>query len=64
MPREQEIARSLRDVFISPNEADSNFEPANVVDGLYFIGRAIKQLAEAVEGLRDALQAERRGGGP
>lgn len=35
---------------ISPNEADSNGEPANVVDGLFAIARAIGDLAMAVRG--------------
>ena len=33
----------------SPNEADSNGEAANVVDGLFAIARAIERLAAAVE---------------
>jgi hypothetical protein len=32
---------------ISPNETDSNGEPANVVDGLFAIARAIDRLADA-----------------
>lgn len=43
------IAEALGNVFVSPNESDSNGEVANVVDGLYFIGRAIYALAKAVE---------------
>ena len=35
---------------ISPNEADSNGEPANVVDGLFAIARAIDGLAQAIRG--------------
>ena len=35
---------------ISANEADTNGEPANVVDGLFAIARAIDRLAEAVQG--------------
>jgi hypothetical protein len=41
-------------VFISPNEADSNGEPANVVDGLFAIARAIGDLADAVRNSRPA----------
>ena len=41
--------RMLRDNLISPNEADSNGEPANIVDGLFAIARAIERLAEAAE---------------
>lgn len=35
---------------ISPNEADTNGEPANVVDGLFAIARAIDGLAAAMRG--------------
>lgn len=38
---EHELAEALRAVFISPDKMDSNFEPANVVDGLYVLGRAL-----------------------
>ena len=55
MARENAVAEALRDVFISPNECDSNFEPANVTDGLYAIARAVRRLAQAVEGLSAAL---------
>jgi hypothetical protein len=33
---------------ISPNEADSNGEPTNVVDGLYAIARAVHRLADVI----------------
>lgn len=47
----------LRDCLISPNEADSNLEPANVVDGLYAIARALRAVAKAIEelGTNDAM---------
>lgn len=41
-------AKALGASFISPNEADSNGESANVVDGLFAIARAIDRLAAAV----------------
>jgi hypothetical protein len=44
--------RSLRAVFESPNECDSNFENANVVDGLFAVARAIHHLAEVLEDKR------------
>lgn len=47
-----QIATALYDTLISPNESDSNLEAANVVDGLFFIGRALFRLAKAVEALR------------
>ena len=43
------LAEAIRDVFESPNEADRNMENANVVDGLFFIGRALSRLAEVAE---------------
>ena len=45
--------RSLASALSSPNESDSNGEVVNVVDGLYFIGRAIHRLATAVECVAD-----------
>ena len=43
------IAGALRDVLISPNECDFNFEAANVVDGLFAIARALNRIAKAME---------------
>lgn len=40
---------ALQEVFSSPNESDSNGEPANVVDGLFAIARAINKLAIQLE---------------
>lgn len=34
--------------FTSVNESDSNFEPANVVDGLFAVARAIRYLADTI----------------
>jgi hypothetical protein len=42
------ITTAIGRVFISPNEADSNGEPANIVDGLFAIARSIDGLATAV----------------
>ena len=42
-------ADAIRSVFISPNEADRNMEPANVVDGLFAIARAIQRPDERTE---------------
>lgn len=42
------IADTIEFCLVSPNESDSNLEAANVVDGLFFIGRAIYALAKAV----------------
>lgn len=48
MSHEERLAAVLQSVLETPNECDSNFEPANVVDGLYRIARAIDRLADAV----------------
>ena len=44
-----EQTAAIRDSCISPNETDSNLEPANVVDGLFSIARAIDRLAAAID---------------
>ena len=43
-----DAGNAIRGALISPNEADSNFEPANVVDGLFAIARAVGDLADAI----------------
>ena len=50
----QGLQQALKAVFISPNESDSNLEPANVVDGLFAIARSIDRLADAVGHAADA----------
>lgn len=46
----QTIALNMAKIsFVSVNESDRNGEAANLVDGLFFIGRAIYDLAEKVE---------------
>jgi len=51
MATRDDLANAVRDTLMSPNEEDRNLEPANVVDGLFAIARAIARLADAVEGL-------------
>ena len=46
----EEIARALLSVLMSPNELDSNLEPANVVDGLFAIARALDRIGKRLEG--------------
>ena len=48
IPQESEVANAIRFCFRSVNVADSNHEPANVVDALDKIADAIYELAEAV----------------
>jgi hypothetical protein len=43
------IARAVDRNFTSPNEADTNLEPANVVDGLFAIARALHHLANVID---------------
>ena len=50
----QKLADAIRDTLISPNETDVNLESANVVDGLFFIGRAIQQVARSLSDLGTA----------
>ncbi len=50
-----EVSEALLAVGISPNEADSNLEAANIVDGLYAIARAVNRHAEATEMLAKAV---------
>jgi hypothetical protein len=45
------LGNALRECLISPNEADRNLEPANMVDGMFAIARAIHGLAVAVDSL-------------
>ena len=50
----QKLADAIKLTLISPNEPDVNLEPANVVDGLFFIGRAIEQVARSLSDLGTA----------
>jgi hypothetical protein len=43
----------LLECFISPNENDRNCEAANVVDGLFIVGRALYAVAKAIDKLAD-----------
>ena len=44
-------AAAINAVGISPNESDSNGEPANLVDGLFAIARALQGLTYQVKQL-------------
>jgi hypothetical protein len=50
MPKQQanELADVLREVLVSPNETDSNYEPANLVDVVAQAGRDVRAGLEAV----------------
>jgi hypothetical protein len=50
----KQLHDAIRDVGVSPNERDSNLEPANLVDGLFAIARAIDGLTHAVHRLGNA----------
>lgn len=56
----REISDAVLEASYSPNEEDSNGEKANVVDGLFFIGRGLLRIAEAVDGLKNAILLPRK----
>ena len=51
-PGKTDVAMVLRETLISRNACDANLEPANVVDGLFAVARALMAVAEAIEGAR------------
>jgi hypothetical protein len=53
------LAEAIRAVGISLNIPDDNLEPANIVDVVCYVARAINKLAAAVEDHNDILR-----GGP
>ncbi len=44
MTAQAQIAQAINYALVSPNEADSNMEPANVTDGLFALMRAVRFL--------------------
>jgi hypothetical protein len=44
-----EMAQAIRATFISPNCFDSNLEPANIVDAIYYLSEALYRLATIAE---------------
>ena len=57
-PNDVQTAAALRDVFVSPNEADRNLEPANVVDGLYAIARGLHAVATSLDRIGVAVRLD------
>jgi hypothetical protein len=57
MPTKISLEKIIADAFLnqqvsplwSPNESDSNWETANLVDGLFAISRAIHHLADVLD---------------
>jgi hypothetical protein len=45
----KDLKAALYDVFVSPNEMDSNMEAANIVDGLFAIARALHRIGKCLE---------------
>lgn len=43
------IMTAMYDLFVSPNEPDSNGEAANVVDGLFAIARGLHAVARSIQ---------------
>jgi hypothetical protein len=50
------VAEAILYTLHSPNEVDRNLEPANVVDGLFAIARALNKVAAALEALKDVRE--------
>jgi hypothetical protein len=59
-PPPNPVAGAIGYALVSPNEGDSNGEPANVVDGLFAIARAVDGLAAAIRGEPDPWHAPGR----
>ncbi len=55
----QEAIDNLTSVFWSPNEPDSNLEPANIVDALGNLSRSISKLANAINNSTKSVYEER-----
>jgi hypothetical protein len=52
--KNDDLVEALREVLVSTNEADSNFEQANTVDGHFFARRAIgHRLTEVADALME-----------
>ena len=45
------LADAMHNTLMSPNESDSNWEAANIVDAMYRVARGLHHVARAVEGL-------------
>jgi hypothetical protein len=57
---EAETAKAIWHTLRSVNEADTNYEPANVVDGLFALARATRAAGEEVaEALKELAAAVR-----
>lgn len=61
--QENKIAKAIEDSLISPNEADRNLEPANVVDGLFALARAIHEgslrMTRALNNVASAIREQK-----
>jgi len=58
MDESKVIADVLREVFISPNVSDSNFEPANLVDTTNHLAQAMTRIANALERIAAGLDGQ------
>ena len=45
----KEIAKAIMHCFESPNIADRNFEPANIVDAISEVGKALWVIADTLK---------------
>jgi hypothetical protein len=55
-------ASAIKDAFISPNVADTNFEPANVVDVIHSLAVSTSQIASAIRSSGVAAGPDAMGG--
>lgn len=54
-----DFGKVLESCLVSPNECDSNGEPANVVDGLFAIAEALHDVADVLGGGKSSRQRRR-----
>jgi hypothetical protein len=52
---EDKVAKSIIATLISVNESDSNYEDANVVDGLFTIARSLNRIATALDSISEVM---------
>jgi len=56
------LIEGLQYSLVSPNESDSNLEPANITDGLFAISRALDRIADKLALLGNAGAITTEGG--
>jgi predicted RNA-binding protein associated with RNAse of E/G family len=61
MKRNDALANAISAALISPNEYDTNYEAANVVDGLFALARALNRVAAQLKRFDKADEPTRMG---